>query len=104
MLGWMSIRNSTHFVVIVMIQVRLNINRQYHQITNLFLNIWNRFVQDMQVRLHLFVDTRQDVWVMTQEEFADDVIRAAMVLQSMPEELRRVAVEQVRILNGLTFN
>ena len=28
----------------------------------------------------------------------------AMVLQSMPEELRRVAVEQVRILNGLTFN
>ena len=33
-----------------------------------------------------------------------DVIRAAMVLQSMPEELRRVAVEQVRILNSLTFN
>ena len=50
------------------------------------------------------MDTRQDVWVMTQEEFADAVIRAAMVLQSMPAELRRVAVEQVRILNGLTFN
>ena len=58
----------------------------------------------MQVRLHLFVDTRQDVWVMTQEEFADDVIRAVMLLQSMPEEITRLAVEQVRILNGLTFN
>ena len=37
----------------------------------------------MQVRLHLFVDTRQDVWVMTQEEFADDVIRAAHQLQDI---------------------
>ncbi len=42
---------------------RLNINRQYHQIINLFLNIWNRFVQDMKVRFHLSVDMRQDVWV-----------------------------------------
>ena len=35
------------------------------------------------------------------EEFDDDVIRAAMTLQNMPEELRRVAVEQVKVLNGL---
>lgn len=32
------------------------------------------------------------------EEFDNDVIRAAMMLQSMPEELRRVAVEQVKVL------
>ena len=31
-------------------------------------------------------------------EFDDDVIRAAVMLQSMPEELRRVAVEQVKVL------
>ena len=35
------------------------------------------------------------------EKFDDDVIRVAMMLQSMPEELRRVAVEQVKVLNGL---
>lgn len=34
------------------------------------------------------------------EEFNEDVMRVAMMLQSMPEELRRVAVEQIRILNG----
>ncbi len=33
--------------------------------------------------------------------FDEDVMRAAMMLQSMPEELRRVAVEQVKVLNGL---
>lgn len=35
------------------------------------------------------------------EEFDEDVMRAAMMLQNMPEELRRVAVEQVKVLNGL---
>lgn len=35
------------------------------------------------------------------EKFDDDVIRAAMMLQSMPEKLRRIAVEQVKVLNGL---
>lgn len=35
------------------------------------------------------------------EEFDADVICAAMMLQGMPEELRRVAVEQVKVLNGL---
>lgn len=35
------------------------------------------------------------------EELDDDVMRVAMMLQSMPEELRRVAVEQVKVLNGL---
>ena len=35
------------------------------------------------------------------EEFDDDVIRVAMMLQNMPEELRRVAVEQVKVLNEL---
>ena len=34
------------------------------------------------------------------EEFDDNVIRAAMMLQNMPEELRRVAVEQIKVLNG----
>ena len=37
------------------------------------------------------------------EEFDDDVIRVAMMLQNMPEELRRVAVEQVKVLNGLSL-
>ena len=35
------------------------------------------------------------------EEFDDDVIRVTMMLQNMPEDLRRVAVEQVKVLNGL---
>ena len=35
------------------------------------------------------------------EEFDDDVIRVTMMLQNMPEELWRVAVEQVKVLNGL---
>ncbi len=35
------------------------------------------------------------------EEFDDDVIRVAMMLQEMPEVLRKVAVEQVKVLNGL---
>ena len=35
------------------------------------------------------------------EEFDEDVMRPAMMLQNMPEELRRVAVEQVKVLNGL---
>lgn len=35
------------------------------------------------------------------EEVDEDVMRAAMMLQNMPEELRRVVVEQVKVLNGL---
>ncbi len=34
-------------------------------------------------------------------EFDEDVLSVAMMLQSMPEELQRVAVEQVKVLNGL---
>lgn len=38
------------------------------------------------------------------EEFDEDVMRAAMMLQNMPEELRRVAVEQVKVLNVLSLS
>lgn len=34
-------------------------------------------------------------------EFDEDVICVAMMLQEMPEELRKVAVEQVKVLNGI---
>ena len=34
-------------------------------------------------------------------EFDEDVLRVAMMLQEMPEELRKVAVEQVKALSGL---
>ena len=36
-------------------------------------------------------------------EFDADVLRVAMMIQKMPEELRRVAVEQVRGLSELRF-
>ena len=34
-------------------------------------------------------------------EFDEDVLRVAMMLQEMPDELRKVAVEQVKALSGL---
>jgi len=34
------------------------------------------------------------------EEFDEDVLRVVMMLQGMPKELRRVAVEQVKVLSG----
>ena len=34
-------------------------------------------------------------------EFDEDVLSVAMMLQGMPEELRRVAMEQVKVLGGL---
>lgn len=35
------------------------------------------------------------------EGFDDDVICAVMMLQNMPEGIRRVAVEQVKVLNAM---
>jgi len=63
-----------------------------------------KYMESTVNKIAAFIKENRRTAGLTQEEFADDVIRAAMVLQSMPEELRRVAVEQVRILNGLTFN
>lgn len=37
-------------------------------------------------------------------EFEEDVLSVAMMLQGMPEELRRVAMEQVKVLSGLVRN
>ena len=37
------------------------------------------------------------------EKFDDDVIRVAMMLQDMPEALRKVAVEQVKVLKGVSL-
>ena len=34
-------------------------------------------------------------------EFDEDVLSVAMMLKGMPEELRRVAMEQVKVLGGL---
>ena len=37
-------------------------------------------------------------------EFDADMMRVAMMLQDMPVELRRVAMEQVKVLSGLVRN
>lgn len=37
-------------------------------------------------------------------EFDEDVLSVAMMLQGMPEELRRVAMEQVKVLSSLVRN
>ena len=37
-------------------------------------------------------------------ELDEDVMQVAMLLQEMPEELRRVTMEQVRVLHTLKMN